>query len=148
MTYFNACVQLLLCSCRELVREAARSDAGVVLTTYEGLRAGREHLLDVRWGYAVLDEGHKIRNPDTEVTLVAKQLPTLHRWVSFRSLALASCLGCMICMQALCSNMRLAGVAMQLSTGMGFAALARDNTCMLRSLCHKISAAAEPLHGQ
>ena len=56
----------------------------MVLTTYEGLRAGREHLLDVRWGYAVLDEGHKIRNPDTEVTLVAKQLPTLHRWVGQR----------------------------------------------------------------
>ena len=55
-----------------------------MLTTYEGLRAGREHLLDVRWGYAVLDEGHKIRNPDTEVTLVAKQLPTLHRWVGQR----------------------------------------------------------------
>ena len=70
----------------ELVAEAARSDAGVVLTTYEGLRAGREHLLGVRWGYAVLDEGHKIRNPDTEVTLVAKQLPTLHRWASDKCL--------------------------------------------------------------
>lgn len=27
-----------------------------------------------RWGVAVLDEGHKIRNPDSEVTLVAKQV--------------------------------------------------------------------------
>ncbi len=76
------CVVLLrplFCTFRELVAETVRSEAGVVLTTYEGLRAGREHLLNVRWGYAVLDEGHKIRNPDTEITLVAKQLPTLHR---------------------------------------------------------------------
>lgn len=28
----------------------------------------------VRWGYAILDEGHKIRNPDSDITLVAKQV--------------------------------------------------------------------------
>jgi SNF2-related domain len=32
-----------------------------------------------RWGYAVLDEGHRIRNPDADVTLMAKQLQTVHR---------------------------------------------------------------------
>lgn len=32
-----------------------------------------------RWGYVVLDEGHRIRNPDAEVTLMAKQLQTVHR---------------------------------------------------------------------
>ncbi len=79
MSIFIYLLRNPVCTLRELVAEAARSEAGVVLTTYEGLRAGREHLLNVRWGYAVLDEGHKIRNPDTEVTLVAKQLPTLHR---------------------------------------------------------------------
>lgn len=31
-------------------------------------------LLLRRWGVAVLDEGHKIRNPDSEVALVAKQV--------------------------------------------------------------------------
>ncbi len=35
----------------------------------------------VAWGVVVLDEGHKIRNPDAEVTLVAKQLATPHRLV-------------------------------------------------------------------
>jgi DNA excision repair protein ERCC-6 len=35
--------------------------------TYEQLRLNRELLLPVRWGVAVLDEGHKIRNPDAEV---------------------------------------------------------------------------------
>ncbi|KAL6755227.1 SNF2 family N-terminal domain-containing protein, partial [Haematococcus lacustris] len=37
--------------------------------------------MQVQWGYAILDEGHKIRNPDSEVTLVAKQLRTQHRLV-------------------------------------------------------------------
>lgn len=31
-------------------------------------------LLSHRWGYVVLDEGHKIRNPDAETTLLCKQL--------------------------------------------------------------------------
>ena len=31
-------------------------------------------LSQVRWGYVVLDEGHKIRNPDSDITLVAKQV--------------------------------------------------------------------------
>jgi hypothetical protein len=39
----------------------------LVLTTYEQLRLQRELLLPVRWGVTVLDEGHKIRNPDAEV---------------------------------------------------------------------------------
>jgi hypothetical protein len=59
----------------------AASPAGVLLTTYEQLRSRRAELLGVRWGYAVLDEGHKIRNPDAEVTLAAKQLPTVHRLI-------------------------------------------------------------------
>ncbi|KAF6256644.1 P-loop containing nucleoside triphosphate hydrolase protein [Scenedesmus sp. NREL 46B-D3] len=61
---------------------AAALDAGdcsVLLTTYEQLRLNRELLLPVRWGVAVLDEGHKIRNPDAEVTLASKQLQTVHR---------------------------------------------------------------------
>ena len=31
------------------------------------------------WHYVVLDEGHRIRNPDAAVTLAAKQLNTEHR---------------------------------------------------------------------
>jgi DNA excision repair protein ERCC-6 len=42
-------------------------DCSILLTTYEQLRLNRELLLPVRWGVAVLDEGHKIRNPDAEV---------------------------------------------------------------------------------
>ena len=43
------------------------------------MRLQRDLLLNVAWGYAILDEGHKIRNPDAEVTLAAKQLQTVHR---------------------------------------------------------------------
>ncbi|WIA38389.1 hypothetical protein OEZ86_001717 [Tetradesmus obliquus] len=55
------------------------ADCSILLTTYDQLRLNRELLLPVRWGVAVLDEGHKIRNPDAEVTLASKQLQTVHR---------------------------------------------------------------------
>ena len=49
---------------------------GVLITTYEHMRLFRDRICAVRWGYAVLDEGHKIRNPGDDVTIVAKQLQT------------------------------------------------------------------------
>ena len=64
---------------RELVRSIVDSSAGVLITSYDQLRLQRDILLNVAWGYAILDEGHKIRNPDAEVTLAAKQLQTVHR---------------------------------------------------------------------
>ncbi|CAK4076667.1 unnamed protein product [Aphanomyces euteiches] len=52
---------------------------GMLVTTYENLRANADHLIPKEWDYVILDEGHKIRNPDAEITLVAKQLRTVHR---------------------------------------------------------------------
>lgn len=51
----------------------------VVITTYAGLKIYSKHLLKHSWGYVVLDEGHKIRNPNAEVSLTAKRLRTPHR---------------------------------------------------------------------
>ena len=51
----------------------------VLVTTYAGLRIYRQQLIPVKWSYAILDEGHKIRNPDSEISLTAKQLLTPHR---------------------------------------------------------------------
>lgn len=51
----------------------------VIITTYEGLRNYRSDILPVNWAYAILDEGHKIRNPDADITITAKQLRTSHR---------------------------------------------------------------------
>lgn len=62
-----------------LINRVLRSPSGLLITTYEQLRLLGEKLLDVEWGYAVLDEGHRIRNPNAEVTLVCKQLQTVHR---------------------------------------------------------------------
>lgn len=62
-----------------LIEHMLRSESGLLITTYEQLRILSAKLLDVEWGYAVLDEGHRIRNPNAEVTLVCKQLQTVHR---------------------------------------------------------------------
>ena len=45
------------------------SPSGVLLTSYDQLRLQRAELLAVPWGYAILDEGHKIRNPDAEAQI-------------------------------------------------------------------------------
>ncbi|KAK4517380.1 uncharacterized protein ATC70_000715 [Mucor velutinosus] len=52
---------------------------GILITTYSGVQSYREILLKHRWGYVVLDEGHKIRNPDSGTTLAIKQFKTPHR---------------------------------------------------------------------
>ena len=53
----------------------------VLITTYECARLYRHLLLHREWGYAVLDEGHKIRNPDAAITLTCKQLLSTHRLI-------------------------------------------------------------------
>jgi DNA excision repair protein ERCC-6 len=62
-----------------LINRVMRSESGLLITTYEQLRILGDQLLHIDWGYAVLDEGHKIRNPNAEVTLACKQLQTVHR---------------------------------------------------------------------
>lgn len=51
----------------------------VLVTTYVGLRIYSKYLLPKEWGYVVLDEGHKIRNPDLDISLCCKQLKTHNR---------------------------------------------------------------------
>ncbi|XP_024016473.1 protein CHROMATIN REMODELING 8 isoform X3 [Eutrema salsugineum] len=62
-----------------LINRVLNSESGLLITTYEQLRLQGEKLLNIEWGYAVLDEGHRIRNPNAEITLVCKQLQTVHR---------------------------------------------------------------------
>ncbi|CAK7894067.1 DNA repair and recombination protein Rad26p [[Candida] anglica] len=51
----------------------------VLVTTYVGLRIYSRQILPREWGYVVLDEGHKIRNPDSDISLTCKQLKTYNR---------------------------------------------------------------------
>ncbi|CAI5756070.1 unnamed protein product [Candida verbasci] len=51
----------------------------VLVTTYVGLRIYSKYILPRQWGYVVLDEGHKIRNPDSEISLTCKQIKTVNR---------------------------------------------------------------------
>ena len=51
----------------------------VLVTTYSGLQSYAELLIPTDWEYAVLDEGHKIRNPNTAITIYCKELRTANR---------------------------------------------------------------------
>lgn len=57
------------------------ADGHVLVTTYSGLQAYAELLIPVDWGYAILDEGHKIRNPDAGITIYSKELRTPNRLI-------------------------------------------------------------------
>jgi DNA excision repair protein ERCC-6 len=46
----------------------------ILVTTYAGLRVYDQLLLERKWSYAILDEGHKIRNPDANITIKCKQI--------------------------------------------------------------------------
>lgn len=39
---------------------------GVLITSYTGVVSNSESLLGLDWDYIILDEGHKIRNPDAQ----------------------------------------------------------------------------------
>ncbi|KAL1461323.1 hypothetical protein WDU94_013230 [Cyamophila willieti] len=62
----------------QLIREMVRSH-GIIITSYSSLVQHLEDLMVAKWHYVILDEGHTIRNPDSQVTLAAKCLRTPHR---------------------------------------------------------------------
>ena len=61
--------------------DTVRRAGDVLVTTYSGLQQPlvRDQLLSINWGYVILDEGHKIRNPNANITLLCKRLRTVHR---------------------------------------------------------------------
>ena len=56
-----------------LVKDIAISHS-VLVTSYSSVRLRQDILLRHDWHYVILDEGHKIRNPDAHVTLACKQV--------------------------------------------------------------------------
>ncbi|KAL7276337.1 DNA repair protein rhp26 [Rhizina undulata] len=63
----------------KVVVERAFKKGHVLVTTYNGLKTYADILSGKEWEYAILDEGHYIRNPDAEATLNCKRLKTYHR---------------------------------------------------------------------
>ena len=52
----------------------------IIIATYGKLRQA-EGFIDYQWHYAILDEGHQIRNPEAKLTIAAKKLRTCHRLI-------------------------------------------------------------------
>lgn len=62
----------------KLIRELHASH-GILLITYSGIIKYSKNLVSQRWHYIILDEGHKIRNPDTQVSKMVKKFETPHK---------------------------------------------------------------------
>ncbi|XP_040577120.1 DNA excision repair protein ERCC-6 [Lepeophtheirus salmonis] len=54
---------------------------GILVTSYSGVVSFKEPINSLKWNYVILDEGHKIRNPDALATLAVKSIPTCHRLI-------------------------------------------------------------------
>ncbi|KAM9365334.1 DNA excision repair protein ERCC-6 isoform 1-T2 [Pholidichthys leucotaenia] len=54
---------------------------GILITSYSAVRNMQDSLQRYDWHYAILDEGHKIRNPNAGVTVACKQFRTPHRFI-------------------------------------------------------------------
>ncbi|XP_074856033.1 DNA excision repair protein ERCC-6 [Carettochelys insculpta] len=62
----------------KLIREIAACH-GILITSYSYIRLMQDHINSYDWHYVILDEGHKIRNPNAAVTHACKQFRTPHR---------------------------------------------------------------------
>ncbi|CAD5227800.1 unnamed protein product [Bursaphelenchus okinawaensis] len=61
------------------IAQKAVNTGTVIVTSYSTFTSEYKKLTKIHWHYAILDEGHKIRNPDTKVTTAVKELRTPHR---------------------------------------------------------------------
>ncbi|KAM9197329.1 DNA excision repair protein ERCC-6 [Dugong dugon] len=52
---------------------------GILITSYSYIRLMQDDISRHEWHYVILDEGHKIRNPNAAITLACKQFRTPHR---------------------------------------------------------------------
>ncbi|KAK6345289.1 hypothetical protein TWF718_007212 [Orbilia javanica] len=61
--------------------DKVKAKGHILISTYTGLSTYHKLLLDTDWECVVLDEGHKIRNPDAKITVAAKQLRSSTRFI-------------------------------------------------------------------
>ena len=64
---------------KSILFQSVTSSQGVLITSFSGLVSNKAELLKQNFDYIILDEGHKIRNPDAQITLAVKEFPTSHR---------------------------------------------------------------------
>ncbi|XP_026165316.1 DNA excision repair protein ERCC-6 isoform X2 [Mastacembelus armatus] len=64
----------------KLIPEIA-SCHGILITSYSAVRNMQDTLQRYDWHYIILDEGHKIRNPNAGITVACKQFRTPHRFI-------------------------------------------------------------------
>ncbi|XP_006874667.1 PREDICTED: DNA excision repair protein ERCC-6 [Chrysochloris asiatica] len=62
----------------KLIRDIVHYN-GVLITSYSYIRLMQDDISKHDWHYMILDEGHKIRNPNAAITLACKQFRTPHR---------------------------------------------------------------------
>ncbi|CAH8875105.1 unnamed protein product [Trichobilharzia szidati] len=65
----------------KLIQTISNNPGSVLLTTYATLVTYRDVLTSRNWSYIILDEGHKIKNPEAEATLAVKHFSTPHRLI-------------------------------------------------------------------
>lgn len=51
--------------------------AGILITSYANILIHYDTLVSYPWHYFILDEGHKIRNPDAQITSACKSVNIL-----------------------------------------------------------------------
>ena len=65
-----------------LIRDIGKSSSpGFIVTSFNSILSFKDQLKAQNFDYVILDEGHKIRNPDAQVTLAVKQFTTAHRLI-------------------------------------------------------------------
>ena len=64
---------------KQAVMQQVRRKAAVLVTNYELLYTQEDLVSGLHWQIVILDEGHKIRNPISKVTLACKRLKTANR---------------------------------------------------------------------
>lgn len=69
-----------LCVLQEKLIPEIAACHGILITSYSAVRNLQETLQRYDWHYIILDEGHKIRNPNAGVTTACKQV-LFHRLI-------------------------------------------------------------------
>ncbi|CAI4221252.1 unnamed protein product [Auanema sp. JU1783] len=56
-----------------------RKGGSIVITSYSTFSKEKKLFVDQNWHYVILDEGHKIRNPESQISLAVRDVHTTHR---------------------------------------------------------------------